>query len=72
MHPQEDIIVKEPHRGVLIDHFNINKTLKILKKYFYWPKMGRDVHKVCNMSHDQESLSSRPLHSSSSSFKALG
>ena len=46
MHPQEDLIVKEPCEGVLVGHFGINKNLEILKKHFYRPKIGRDVHKL--------------------------
>jgi len=41
-----DLIVKEAHRGALASHFDINKTLEILKEHFYWPKMGGNVHKV--------------------------
>ena len=26
-----DLIIKEAHKGVLVDHFGINKTLEILK-----------------------------------------
>ena len=38
----------------LTSYFGVNKTLEILKEHLYWPKMGRDVHKVvlrCNTCH---------------------
>jgi len=44
--PLKDLTVKDSHRGASAGHFGINMTLKILKKHFCWPKMGRDVHKV--------------------------
>jgi len=52
--PLKDLIVREPNGGALIGHFGINKTIEILKEYFYWPKMEGDVHKVikrCNIYH---------------------
>jgi len=33
--PLRDVIVKEAHGGALARHFNINKTLGILKEHFY-------------------------------------
>jgi len=47
--PLRDFIIKEAHGGALAGYFQINKTLKILKKNFYWPKMGGDVQKVITM-----------------------
>jgi len=35
-----DLIIKEAHGGALAGHFNINKTLEILKEHFYWSKMS--------------------------------
>ena len=62
--PLRDLTVKETHGGALARHFGINKTLEILKVHFYWPMMGRNVHKVilryaiCHMakSHFHQSL----------------
>jgi len=57
--PLRDLIVEEVHGGAVSDHFGIDKTLEILKKQFYWPKMGGDVHKVnircatCHMAKSQ-------------------
>ena len=33
--PLRDLIIKKAHRGALVAHFDINKTLEILKKHFY-------------------------------------
>jgi len=44
--PLRDLIAKEAHRGRLIDHFGINKTLEILKEHFYRPKIDGDVDKM--------------------------
>jgi len=33
--PLRNLIVKEVHGGALTSHFDINKTLKILKEHFY-------------------------------------
>ena len=44
--PWRDLLVREAHGGVLTGHFCLNKTINTLKEYFYWPKMGGDVHKV--------------------------
>ena len=41
-----DLIVKKAHEGALACHFDINKTLEILKNHFFWPKMSEDVHKL--------------------------
>jgi len=40
------LIVKEAHGRALASHFDINKNVELLKKHFYWTKMGGDVHKV--------------------------
>ena len=29
-------------------HFGITKTLAILHEHFYWPKMKRDVERICD------------------------
>ena len=41
-----DLLVREAHSGALASHFGLNKTTDILKKHFYWLRMGSDVHKV--------------------------
>jgi len=33
--PLRELIAMEAHRGALASHFDINKTLEILKKHFY-------------------------------------
>ena len=49
MHPQSplrDLIIQKAHGRALTGHFGINKTLEILKKHFYLPKIGGDVYMV--------------------------
>eukprot|EP00253_Pinus_taeda_P024483 PITA_24483 len=36
-------IVWEKHSGGLAGHFGIDKTLKQLERFYYWPRMRRDV-----------------------------
>jgi hypothetical protein len=42
-----ELLVHEPHGGGLIGHFGVRKTLDVLHKYFFWPKMKCDVERVC-------------------------
>ncbi|XP_052877267.1 uncharacterized protein LOC128283891 [Gossypium arboreum] len=39
--------VHEAHSGGLMGHFGVNKTLATLHKHFYWPRMRKDVERVC-------------------------
>ena len=43
-----ELLVKETHGGGLMGHFGITKTLAILHEHFYWPKMKRDVERICD------------------------
>ena len=38
--------MREAHGGGLSGHFGEKKTYELLKEYFFWPNMLRDVHKV--------------------------
>ncbi|KAG8482833.1 hypothetical protein CXB51_024109 [Gossypium anomalum] len=42
-----ELLVLEAHGGGLIGHFGIAKTLAILQEHFFWPRMKRDVEKIC-------------------------
>ncbi|KAG8485860.1 hypothetical protein CXB51_019211 [Gossypium anomalum] len=42
-----DLLVHEAHSGGLMGHFGVNKTLATLHEHFYWPRMGKDVERVC-------------------------
>ena len=42
-----DLLVHEAHGGGLMGHFGVGKTLATLQEHFYWPKMKRDVERVC-------------------------
>ncbi|KAF8049482.1 hypothetical protein N665_2202s0001 [Sinapis alba] len=42
-----NLFVREAHRRSLMGHFGIAKTLKTLQDHFFWPRMKRDVEKLC-------------------------
>ena len=42
-----ELLVREAYRGGLMGHFGVRKTLGVLHENFFWPKMKRDVEKVC-------------------------
>ena len=41
-----DLLVRESHRGGLMGHFGVAKTLAVLQEHFYWPHMRRDVERL--------------------------
>jgi len=43
-----ELFVREAHDGGLMGHFGVDKTLGILEENFYWPKMRKDVVKICS------------------------
>ena len=56
--PLRELLVREAYEEALAGHFGLNKTLDILKKHFYWPRMGGDVHRVisaCSVYHKAKS-----------------
>ena len=43
-----ELLVREVHGGCLMGHhFGVAKTLDVLHEHFYWPKMKRDVQRIC-------------------------
>jgi hypothetical protein len=42
-----ELLVREAHRGGLMGHFGVAKTLDVLHEHFYWPKMKIDVQRIC-------------------------
>lgn len=42
-----DLFLREAYDGCLMSHFWIKNTLGILEKQFYWPKMHKDVARIC-------------------------
>lgn len=44
--PLMELLVREAHGGFLAGHIGLNKTLKVIRDHFFWPKMGEDVHRV--------------------------
>uniref|UniRef100_A0A2N9HBQ8 Integrase catalytic domain-containing protein n=1 Tax=Fagus sylvatica TaxID=28930 RepID=A0A2N9HBQ8_FAGSY len=43
-----ELLVREAHGGGLMGHFGVRKTLDVLHEHFFWPKMKRDVERVCS------------------------
>jgi hypothetical protein len=43
--PLRNVLVREVHEGSLAGHFGIQKTLDMLVKHFYWPRMLGTVGK---------------------------
>ena len=43
-----ELLVRESHRGGLLGHFGIDKTLHVLQEHFFWPHMKHDVIKICS------------------------
>jgi hypothetical protein len=41
-----ELLMREAYGGGLSGHFGEKKTYELLKEYFFWPSMLRDVHKV--------------------------
>ncbi|KAF3621972.1 hypothetical protein FXO37_32515 [Capsicum annuum] len=56
-----ELFVREAHDDGLIGHFGIDKTLEILEEQFYWPRMRKDVVKICYQCMDCMSAKSRLL-----------
>lgn len=42
-----DLLIRESHSGGLMGHFGVAKTLAILQEHFFWPRMKRDVERIC-------------------------
>lgn len=36
-------LIQEKHNGCLSGHFSLNKTLELVQRFYYWPKMQRDI-----------------------------
>ena len=43
-----ELLVREAHERGLMGHFGVVKTLDVLHKHFYWPKMKNDVQRICD------------------------
>ena len=42
-----ELLVREAHGGGLMGHFGVRKTLEILHEHLFWPKMKKDVIRIC-------------------------
>ncbi|GLJ18319.1 hypothetical protein SUGI_0324190 [Cryptomeria japonica] len=38
-------LMQEKHDDCLSGHFGLNKTLELVQRFYYWPKMQRDIRK---------------------------
>jgi len=38
-------IIREKHCGTMAGHFGLDKTLDLVRRYYYWPKLQSDVRK---------------------------
>jgi hypothetical protein len=43
-----ELLVREAHGGGLMSHFGVRNTLDVLHEHLFWPKMKRDVERVCS------------------------
>jgi hypothetical protein len=42
-----ELLLREAYGGGLMGHFGVRKTLDVLHEHCFWPKMKRDMEKVC-------------------------
>ena len=38
-------LIKAKHSGGMARHFGLDKTISILREYYFWPQMSQDVKK---------------------------
>jgi hypothetical protein len=43
-----ELLIHEAHGGELMGHFGVVKTLNVLREHIYWPKMRKDVQRICD------------------------
>jgi hypothetical protein len=43
-----ELLLREAHGGRLMGHFTVKKMLEILHEYFFWPRMRRDITRICD------------------------
>ena len=48
LHSMRELLVREAHSRGLMKHFGVKKIFDILQKHFFWPKMRRDVERICS------------------------
>jgi len=44
---RELLVREKAHGGGFMGHFGVAKTLDVLHEHFYWPKMKRNVQRIC-------------------------
>ena len=38
-------LIQEKHNGALNGHFGVNKTQELVTRFYFWPRMTRDIKK---------------------------
>jgi len=51
-----EFFVHEAHKCGLMGHFGVAKTLDVLHKHLYWPKIKRDVQQICELLVERQNL----------------
>jgi len=73
-------ILQEHYDIDISGHLGINKTYELLQKNFYWPKLGKDIHKfitTCDScqrnkpSHQQPARLLQPLNTPAKYWKQI-
>jgi len=41
-----ELLIREVHGGSLVGHYGVNKTSIMLKEYYHWPSMDKDVQDI--------------------------
>ncbi|KAF3654604.1 putative 60S ribosomal protein L7-3-like [Capsicum annuum] len=54
-----ELFVREAYNGGLMGHFGVEKTFGILEEQFYWPKMHKDISRICGQCVDCKGAKSR-------------
>ena len=36
-------LIQEKQNGCMSGHFGVNKTIELVQRFYYWPKLVRDV-----------------------------
>ena len=55
-------VLMDTHDSLFGAHRGFRKTLSIIKRHFYWPRMKRDIHddvKTCQKSQESENLTQK-------------
>ena len=54
-------MARDAHSGGLIGHFGVKKTLDVLSDHFFWPRLKRDVERLCQKCFTYKQAKSRVM-----------